>query len=167
MDRHDQDHIIEPRLQVLRAVAVLLAGGIVVYMFLAWFLLRSVILEPIAALPLAVNLGLGFAGLVVMLAGYVAGRRMRDASASPASSKMTGQADSKQLDGLLQRYTRAFIVAAAAREAAGVLGLALALLNADIRPALLLGGVALGSMLIHWPRRGAVENWLFQQPRLG
>ena len=33
--------------------------------------------------------------------------------------------------------------------------------------AALLGGIALGSMLIHWPRRAAVEDWLLQQPRLG
>ncbi len=167
MDRHDQDHIIDQRLQVLRVIAILLSSGIVVYMFLAWLLLRSIILEPIAALPPAVNLGLGFAGLLVILAGYLLGRRMRDASASPSSTETTGQTDSKRLDGLLQRYTRAFVVAAAAREAAAVIGLVLTLLNGDVRPALLLGGIALGSMLIHWPRRGAVEDWLLEQRRLG
>ena len=167
MDRHDQDHIIDQRLQVLRVIAILLSSGIVVYMFLAWLLLRSIILEPIAALPPAVNLGLGFAGLLVILAGYLLGRGMRDASASPSSTETTGQTDSKLLDGLLQRYTRAFVVAAAAREAAAVIGLVLTLLNGDVRPALLLGGIALGSMLIHWPRRGAVEDWLLEQRRLG
>ena len=167
MDRHDQDHIIDQRLQVLRVIAILLSSGIVVYMFLAWLLLRSIILEPIAALPPAVNLGLWFAGLLVILAGYLLGRRMRDASAYPSSTETTGQTDSKRLDGLLQRYTRAFVVAAAAREAAAVIGLVLTLLNGDIRPALLLGGIALGSMLIHWPRRGAVEDWLLEQRRLG
>ncbi len=167
MDRHDQDHIIDQRLQVLRVIAILLSSGIVVYMFLAWLLLRSIILEPIAALPPAVNLGLGFAGLLVILAGYLLGRRMRDASASPSSTETTGQTDSKRLDGLLQRYTRAFVVTAAAREAAAVIGLVLTLLNGDVRPALLLGGIALGSMLIHWPRRSAVEDWLLEQRRLG
>ncbi len=167
MDLHDRDHIMEPRLQALRVIAVLLAGGIVTYMFLAWFLLRSVIIEPIAKLSQAVNLGLGLAGLLVILAGYVVGRRMRDSTTFSGSAQMAEQTDGKRLTGLLARYTRSFIVAAAAREAAAVIGLVLALLNGDIRPALLLGGVALGSMLIHWPRRGAVENWLSQQSRLG
>jgi hypothetical protein len=63
----------------------------------------------------------------------------------------------------MQRYTRSVVVAAALRESASTVGLVLSLLTADPTWVLLLAGAALLSMLIHWPRRAGVEDWLLRQ----
>jgi branched-subunit amino acid transport protein len=49
------------------------------------------------------------------------------------------------------------------REVASVVGLLLSLLTRDVIWVILLGGAALVSMLVHWPRRAALEDWLQQQ----
>jgi hypothetical protein len=67
------------------------------------------------------------------------------------------------VDEAMQRYTKSLLVAAGTREFASVVGLVLTLLTGNLTWVLVLSGVALVSMLIHWPRRAAVEDFLQQQ----
>jgi hypothetical protein len=101
--------------------------------------------------------------LLVILAGWLLSLSMRRPDHARRNTTASGADTEIDADEAMQRYTNSVVVAAALREIASIVGLALTLLTASMTWMLLLGGAALTSMLIHWPRRAAIEDFLQQQ----
>ncbi len=162
MDQREIDELLAPRMPALRMIPLAFTGSVVVYIGIAWFLTRIMDWEPILELPFPVVAGLAATQILVVLLGYLLSRSLRSRAAAMAAKR--GPAGSpERAAAYLDRYTQSVVVASALREVAALTGFLLSLFTGEVLWVVLLGGVALVSMLVHWPRRGAVEEWLSQQ----
>ena len=161
MDQRQIDSLIDERLPTLRIISMAFVGSVLFYVGLCWLLLPTLGPEPIMDLPFPVIAGIAASQLVVILAGYLLSRSIRAGAASVATAAAT---DPGRRPGIyMQRYVQSVVVALAMRELAAVVGLMLSLLTGQIMWVVFLGGASVISMLVHWPRRGAVEEWFSQQ----
>lgn len=164
MDRQALGQAVDRQMPALRAIAAALAASVVAQAVVAWVVIDRWIREPIVPLATPIAGAAAFSGLFLILVGYLLGRSIRDSDQRPAAGGPTGDdAGRIWVAALVQRYTRSVVVAAALRESTSTVGLVLSLLTADPTWVLLLAGAALLSMLIHWPRRAGVEDWLLRQ----
>jgi hypothetical protein len=164
MDRQALGQAVDRQMPALRAIAAALAASVVAQAVVAWVVIDRWIREPIVPLATPIAGAAAFSGLFLILVGYLLGRSIRDSDQRPAAGGPTGDdAGRLWVAALMQRYTRSVVVAAALRESASTVGLVLSLLTADPTWVLVLAGAALLSMLIHWPRRAGVEDWLLRQ----
>lgn len=149
-----------PRLNIL---ALAFSASAVAYVLVGWLLTQVVGIEPLADLPRAVVASIAVLQLLVIVAGWLLSGVIRNAAPAPSTAGAVNQAARDDAEEAMQRYTRSVVVAAALREVAAVVGLVLTLLTGEIAWVAALSGAALLSMVVHWPRRGAVQDFLEQQ----
>lgn len=187
MDPRQIDAAVDAHIQQLRVLALAFCASVAVYALVAWLLVALLDFGGIMELPVNIAAAIAAVQLLVILAGYLLSRAIRRppdrsqaAGASSASPRGASAASRDARPGVetvplargdsvataMQRYTKSVIVASALRELAVVVGFLLTLFTGDLTWVLLLGGIALISMLVHWPRRDAVYDFL-QQQRLG
>jgi len=164
MDRRSLQQTLEQRIGALRLIAGSLAASVVLYAGVAWMVQEMFEFEPLVELSPAVSWSIAIGSLFVILTGYLIERSVRNATAKPPgrdAPRSSGRTDAPAAS--VDRYIRSVMIGFAFREAAAVIGFVLSFLTGNVAWALGLSGVALASMLIHWPRRAAVEDWLFHQ----
>lgn len=185
MDPRQIDAAVDAHIPQLRVLALAFCASVAVYALVAWLLVALLDFGGIMELPFNVAAAIAAVQLLVILAGYLLSRAIRrppDRSqaaggASPRGASAGSRdarpgvetvplATGESAAAAMQRYTKSVIVASALRELAVVVGFLLTLFTGDLTWVLLLGGIALISMLVHWPRRDAVYDFL-QQQRLG
>lgn len=164
MDRRSLQQTLEKRIGALRLIAGSLAASVVLYAGVAWMVHEIFELEPIVELSTPISWSIAIAALFVILTGYLIERSVRNGGAGMSGggalrSPVPTDAPAASVD----RYIRSVMIGFAFREAAAVIGFVLSFLTGNTAWAFGLSGVALLSMLIHWPRRAAVEDWLFHQ----
>ena len=142
-------------LAAVRAIAFAFTGSVLIYLVVGWVLVVQMGVGPFMDVPTAVIAVVVGAGLGIIFIGYAVSRSILGQQVGP---KPEGGA-------LRQRYIKAVVIACALRELATIVGFALSLLTGNLTWVLVLGGGAIFSMAVHWPRRGAVEDWLQQQQR--
>lgn len=187
MDPRQIDTAVDAHILKLRVLALAFCASVAVYALVAWLLVALLDFGGIMELPFQVAAAIAAVQLLVILAGYLVSRVIRrppdrlqapvEGIASPTGAS-AGSGDARpggetlpltrgeSAAAAMQRYTKSVIVASALRELAVVVGFLLTLFTGDLTWVLLLGGIALISMLVHWPRRDAVYDFL-QQQRLG
>lgn len=158
MDQRQFEAAVASHAPRVRVPALAFCGSALLYIGVAWLLVVPLGMPPLWELPFAVVAGIALSQLVVLLAGYLISRAIRNAGRPSA-----GGAAPTTADAALQRYTRSVIVGAASRETVAVVGLMLTLCTGEFRWVVLLAAVATVSMLIHWPRREAMIDFLQQQ----
>jgi len=163
MDQRRVDDAIDRHLPRLSIVALAFCASAVTYVVVGMVLVEVVGFEALAALPRTVATAIAVSQLLVILAGYLVSRAIRTAAPSPQTSGAVNEAARDDAEEAMQRYTRSVIVASALREVAAVVGLVLTLLTGELLWVLLLSAAATISMVVHWPRRDAVQDYLEQQ----
>jgi len=156
MDQRAIDNALQRHIGRLRTLATAFCASAALYIVVAVILERVVGLDALMEIPFSVAAGIAVLQLLVILAGYLISRAMR----APRRSRTGAAPDPEEALG---RYTASVIVASAFREAAAVFGLLLTLLTGDLIWVTLLATVAVISMVVHWPRREAVQDYLQQQ----
>ncbi len=155
MNQREINLAMDQRMVAVRAIAFTFTSSILIYTVAGWLLVVQMEIALVGEVPTAVISAVVGAGLVIIFIGYAVSRSILGQPAGP--NPETGV--------LMQRYTKAVVVACALREVAAIIGFALSLLTGNLTWVLVLGGAAMFSMTVHWPRRDAVEDWLQQQQR--
>lgn len=168
MDPRQIDKAVEQHIPAVRVIAIGFAASVLLYAGLAYLLIGVLGHQQIMEVPLYAAAAIAVSQLLAILAGWLISLSMRRPDrARGVTVASGGDADGTgpevDPDDAMQRYIKSVVVAAALRELASVVGLVLTLLTADMTWVLLLGGTALISMLVHWPRRAAIEDFLQQQ----
>ncbi len=153
MDRREINLAMDQRMVAVRAIAFTFTASILIYTVAGWLLVVQMEIALVGEVPPAVIWAMVGAGFVIIFIGYAASRSILGQPVGP----------NPEAGLLMQRYTKAVMVACALREVAAAAGLALSLLTGNLTWVLVLGGAAMFSMTVHWPRRDAVEDWLQQQ----
>lgn len=163
MDQRRVDDEIGRHLPRLNILALAFCASAVMYVFVGAVLIEVVGFDALAALPRTVITAIAVSQLLVILAGYLISRAIRAAAPSPQTSGAVNEAARGDAEEAMQRYTRSVIVASALREVAAVVGLVLTLLSGELVWVVVLSAAATISMIVHWPRHGAVQDYLEQQ----
>jgi hypothetical protein len=162
MDQREVDKLLTPRMPALRMIPIAFSVSVLTYIGVAWYLTRVLAWEPLVEMPFAITAGIATAQLLVIVLGYLASRSIRSGAAEAATER--GPAGSaERAAAFMDRYRQSIVVASGMREVAAVFGFLLSLLTGELLWVVFLGGASLFSMLVHWPRREAVEEWLSQQ----
>ncbi|MGD8328095.1 MAG: hypothetical protein PVJ49_01585 [Acidobacteriota bacterium] len=160
MDQRTIDNALHRHIARLRSLAIAFCASAAMYVGIALILERVVGLGPLLEISFPVAAGIAVLQLLVILAGYLISRAVR----APRNARAAAARDAEEAMG---RYTTSVIIASAMREVAAVIGFVLTLLTGDLMWVSLLAAVAVVSMLVHWPRRAAVRDFLEQQGALG
>jgi len=163
MDQRQADKALAQYMTPVRVIALGFSTTMIVYVGVAALLIEVFAFERILEVPFYIAASIAVLQLLVILAGYLVSLSMRKPSSAAAPTGMAPPGAGTDVDEAMQRYTKSLLVAAGTREFASVVGLVLTLLTGNLTWVLVLSGVALVSMLIHWPRRAAVEDFLQQQ----
>lgn len=163
MDQRRVDDAIARYLPLLNILAFAFCASVVVYIVVGWLLIDVLGFEALAALPPAMVTAIAASQLFVILAGYLISNAIRGPAPARQRSGGIDRATSDDAEADMQRYARSVIVASALREVAAVVGLVLTLLSGELVWVALLGAATIVSMIVHWPRRGAVQDYLEQQ----
>lgn len=163
MDQRRVDDAIGRYLPRLNILAFAFCASVVAYIVVGWLLIEVLGFEALAALPPAAVTAIAASQLLVVLAGYLISNAIRGAAPASQTSRGIDRAARDDAEEAMQRYTRSVVVASALREVAAVVGLVLTLLSGELLWVALLGGATIVSMIVHWPRRGAVQDYLEQQ----
>jgi MFS family permease len=132
---------IHQHLKAMRLLAGSMMAGVVVFGAVALTLLASGDFEPPGtALPDLLVGGLAVASVLLIVAAPVVTRKLAERRA-------------QDLAAALQRHRTRVVIGFALREAAGALGILLALLTGFTSWGLALAGAALVTMGVAWPRR--------------
>lgn len=133
-------HVIRQHMKVVRLMAGSMMAGVVIFGALSLTLLASGDFQPRSeALPALLPFGLAAAAILMLLAGPFIMRRL---ASEPASS--AGE--------VLQKHRTRVVVGYAIWEAAGVLGIILALVTGLTGWGFALAGAALLMMGMAWPK---------------
>ena len=168
MDPRQIDNAVEKHILTVRLIAIAFAASVLLYAAVAYLLIGVLGHRQVMEVPFYIAAAIAVSQLLTILAGWLMSPSMR----RPDRARGVTIASGGGADGTgpevgaeeaMQRYVKSVVVAAALRELASIVGLLLTLLTADMTWVLLLGGVALLSMLVHWPRRAAIEDFLQQQ----
>ena len=153
MDQREISLAIDRNMAAVRAVACAFTISVLVYLVTGWLLTVQMGIGPFMELPAPVIATVVAAGLVIIFVGYAVSRKILGQPAGP----------NPEAGALMQRYIKAVVMACALRQVAAATGFALSLFTADLTWVLVLGGAAMFSMSVHWPRRSSVEDWMQQQ----
>jgi hypothetical protein len=156
MDQRQVEDALDRHMTRLRALALAFCFSVGFYVLIGWILIALVGFEALAGLPFALVASVAVLQLLVILAGYLVSLRMR-----VPRGDFDGSA--AHIEEALQRYLSSVVVASALREVAAVVGFVLTLLTGNLVWVIGLGAVATISMMVHWPRREAVRDFLQQQ----
>lgn len=171
MDPRQIDKALAEHLPTARIIAIAFAASVVLYAAGAYLLIGRLGHQPVMEVPLSVSAAIAVSQLLTILAGWLISLSMRrpgrtravTLASAGATEGTAGAEPGVDHDEAMHRYIKSLLVAAALRELASIVGLLLTLLTADMTWVLLLGGTALISMFVHWPRRAAIEDFLQQQ----
>ena len=172
MDPRQIDKAVEKHIPTVRIIAIGFAASVLLYAAVAYLLIGVLGHQQVLEVPLYVAAAIALLQLLTILAGWLISlsmRRPHRARRGTIPSGAAEAADAKTIapevdaDEAMQRYIKSVVVAAGLRELASIVGLVLTVLTANMTWVLLLGGAALISMLVHWPRRAAIEDFLQQQ----
>lgn len=143
----------------LQVISAALASTLVVYAGIAYVLVEISGIGPLAprafADPLLLVVVVAAAVLLIPV-GTLLGKAIRG-----RVERARGELSRTEM---LQGYTQATVISFVLYESSAVLGLMLALLAGEWIWAVALSGTALVAMLVAWPRRTALEDWLRQHP---
>ncbi len=177
MDPRQIDKAVEKHILTVRIIAIGFAASVLLYAAVAYLLIGVLGHQQVLEVPLYVAAAIARLQLLTLLAGWLISLSMRrphhaghvtipngaEAALAAESADAKTIAPEVDADEAMQRYIKSVVVAAGLRELASIVGLVLTLLTANMTWVLLLGGAALISMLVHWPRRAAIEDFLQQQ----
>lgn len=168
MDLRQIDTAVEKYLPTVRLIAIAFAAGVLLYAAVAYLLIGVLGHQQVMEVPLYMAAAIAVSQLLTILAGWLISLSMRRPDRArgvtiASGSGADGTGPEFDADEAMHRYIKSVVVAAALRELASIVGLLLTLLTADMTWVLLLGGAALISMFVHWPRRAAIEDFLQQQ----
>jgi hypothetical protein len=141
------------RLQPLRRVCAALAGGVLIMLMVAWFLLGPGGFVP-PRLPDAVPLSITAASAILILASS----RLR--SSIVRRSFPTEPSLQPRPENVLAAYQKGTLVSFALLDGAAVLGLLVALLSGSRLYGTVLCAAALLGMLTRWPRASEIDRLL-------
>ena len=168
MDPRQIDRVVEQHILTVRMIAIAFAASVLLYAAVAYLLIAVLGHQQLMEVPLYVSAAIAVSQLLAILAGWLISLSMRRPDrargvtiASGGGAEGTGP--EVDPDEAMHRYIKSVAAAAALRELASIVGLLLRLLTANMTWVLLLGGTALISMFVHWPRRAALEDFLQQQ----
>ena len=155
MDQREIDLALDQHMAAVRAIAFVFTSSVLIYLGVGWLLVVQMGVAPFMEVPTAVIAVVVGVGLGIIFIGYAVSRSILGQRADP----------NPEGGALMQRYIKAVVIACALRELAAISGFALSLLTGNLTWVLILGGAAMFSMAVHWPRRDAVEDWIQQQHR--
>ncbi|MCH7824842.1 MAG: hypothetical protein IH849_08580 [Acidobacteria bacterium] len=155
MDQREISLAMDQHMVGVRAIPFALTSSVLIYLVVGWLLAVQIGVGPLVEVPTAVIAAVVGAGLVIIFIGYAVSRWILGQPVGP----------NPEAGALMQRYIKAVVMACALREVAVTVGFALSLFTANLTWVLVLGGAAMISMALHWPRRDAVEDWMQQQQR--
>jgi hypothetical protein len=152
-DLDERERFISGRLRGTRVVCMALAGCVLAYGVLGWFLIEGFQLHPFGRIPDAVPVSLTFLAAVMILLGS----RIRTAllRSGLTTSLVTRQVE---LGNLIPTYQRATLVSFAVLEIAALMGLLVALLSGSSFYGVVLCLASFVSMLLRWPRAEEVDR---------
>lgn len=178
MDPRQIDKAVGKYIPTARLIAIGFAASVLLYAAVAYLLIGVLGHQQVLEVPLYLAAAIAVSQLLTILAGWLISLSIRRPhrargvtipSGAANSADSTDSTDAKstvpegRADEAMQRYIKSVVVAAGLRELASMVGLLLTVLTANMTWVLLIGGVALISMLVHWPRRAAIEDFLQQQ----
>jgi hypothetical protein len=136
----------------LNIVCTALAGCVLVCAALSWFLVDRAGVRPVANPPEAVELSLTFlAASLVLLSSRLRGSALRRALPRRAELPIDP-------DAILSAYRRGTLLSFALLEAAGFLGLLVAMISGKSFYGVVLCAAAGLAMLTRWPREGELDR---------
>jgi hypothetical protein len=152
MEPVDRERLVTGRLRSLRVVCTALAGTVLSYGIVGWFLIEGFQMHPFGKMPDALPIALTFfAAVLILLAS-----RLRTAILRSGLPSMRGlPVDFVHLMGA---YHRATLVSFAVLEAAALMGLVVALLSGSSFYGVVLCVVSFLSMLLRWPRAEELDR---------
>lgn len=151
MDREELLRRLDRGLRLQQIICGGLALAVVLYAVAALALVGTGFLGPILELATEFQALAAGAGFVVVLL------------ATPVSRALLARAEAvrpRDPARLLDTFQRSTLVGYVLRETGAVVGVVVTLLTGNVLWVLLTSGVALVTMALAWPRRGAVEDWL-------
>ncbi len=181
MDPRQIDKAVGKYIPTARLIAIGFAASVLLYAAVAYLLIGVLGHQQVLEVPLYLAAAIAVSQFLTILAGWLISLSIRrphrargvtipsgtagstDAAAAAESADAKSTTPEVVADEAMQRYIKSVVVAAGLRELASIVGLVLTVLTANMTWVLLLGGAALISMLVHWPRRGAIEDFLQQQ----
>jgi len=178
MDPRQIDKAVGKYIPTVRLIAIGFAASVLLYTAVAYLLISVLGHQQVLEVPLYLAAAIAVSQFLTILAGWLISLSIRRPhrargvtipSGTAGSTDAAESADAKSTtpevvaDEAMQRYIKSVVVAAGLRELASMVGLLLTVLTANMTWVLLIGGVALISMLVHWPRRAAIEDFLQQQ----
>ncbi len=148
----DVTTLIEQKLKTLQLIVGAIMMSMVVYVGMAFILIRQQVIEPMTIPPLLPPVLAAVAVSTLAGAGFIVKNMIQRAQTmgSPAER--------------VQRYQGAMIVGIALRESVGVIGFVLSLLTGSLVWVGLLSGLAAFSILTNFPSRSALENLVSDAP---
>ncbi len=155
LDFSQRERLISDQLHGTRMVCMALAGAVLVYGILGWFLVEGFQLHPFGKLPDALPISLTFLAAVLILVGS----RIRTALLrSGLPSGPLSRHVPVDLGSLVPAYQRATLVSFAILESSALLGLLVALLSGSSFYGLVICLASFLSMLVRWPRAEEVDR---------
>lgn len=155
-DLAERERVISGQLRGTRVICMALAGTVLAYGILGWFLIEGFQLHPFGQLPAALPISLTFlAAVLILLGSRIRTAVLRTGLTSSPSSRGPREVD---LNSLVPAYQRATLVSFAILEAAALLGLLVALLSGSSFYGLVLCLASFLSMLVRWPKAEEVDR---------
>lgn len=147
-----RDRLLAGRLRATRLIAKVLAGSVLVYGILGWFLVEGFQMRPFGEVPTAVPVALTFfAAVLILLASRLRTALLR-------SGLPTNRALPTDLLSLASAYQRATLVSFAILELAALMGLFVALLSGSSFYGVVLCLASFLSMLLRWPKAEEIDR---------
>jgi len=136
----------------LALLCKMIAGSVLLYTMLAWFLVEGFQLHPFGKVPGTLPLSLAiFATMLLLLASRVRSAILRNALRVGPSQRL-------DLDAFAAAYRRATLTSFAILETAGLLGLLVALLSGSSFYGVVLCVASFLSMLMRWPKADEIDR---------
>lgn len=158
MDRRRLTRDLEQRLRPQQVICLGLALSVVLYAAIGVALVATGFVGPILELATEIQALAAGAGIVLTLA------------ATPLSRSLLARAEAgrpRDPERLFDAYRRSILMGYALRETGAVVGFLVTLLTGNVLWVLLTSGIALLAMVLAWPRRDAVADWMVRHGRSG
>lgn len=147
-----RERLLAGRLRALRTICMVLAGSVLAYGILGWFLVEGFQMRPFGELPTVVPISLTFfAAVLILLASRLRTALLR--SGLPSNRALPAD-----LLDLASAYHRATLVSFAVLELAALMGLLVALLSGSSFYGVVLCLASFFSMLLRWPKAEEIDR---------
>ena len=147
-----RERLLASRMRTLHTICMVLAGSVLAYGILGWFLVEGFQMSPFgklhSALPIALTF---FAAVLILLASRLRTALLRTGLPS-------NRAFPTDLLTLASAYQRATLVSFAILELAALIGLLVALLSGSSFYGVVLCLASFFSMLLRWPKAEEIDR---------